>query len=292
MKSERRHELEQNQLAGKLAKMVESIKPYQNAILGGTLLLVIVIGGVVWSRANRASARDEGWGQVSIAQSSGIPDAADFEKIGEDYSDSMLSCQAMLAGADLRLKEGCSKRFENKKDAEDELKDAVSGYKKVIDETAGDDDLFVVWQQATFGLARARETLGELDKAKDLYETLTKDAGGAFRSQAQRRLTSLQDKDLHDRLAEYTPRPSASVGSGWPGGDPQFNMDTLDRDPSIFSIDEGEGGVGSPGGLNSILEGLGAPTTDDPPPIAPPVLGPPPAAPAIPDPAEPPAATE
>ena len=51
MKSEERHKLQQNELADYLAKVVEKIKPYQNAILGGIILVLVLsfcrcIGGI------------------------------------------------------------------------------------------------------------------------------------------------------------------------------------------------------------------------------------------------------
>ena len=51
MKSQRRHELEQNELAQWLGGLIAKLKPYQNFLLG--VLLVLLVGTVayaIWSR--------------------------------------------------------------------------------------------------------------------------------------------------------------------------------------------------------------------------------------------------
>ena len=51
MKSERRHELQHNELAEWLANMAKTIQPYQNWSLTAVLVVLLVVAGyTVWSR--------------------------------------------------------------------------------------------------------------------------------------------------------------------------------------------------------------------------------------------------
>ena len=71
MKSERRHELQHNELADWLAKTAEAIRPHQNAILAGLVtVLIVVLGYTWWSRTSDARTT-EAWDQVSAVIESG-----------------------------------------------------------------------------------------------------------------------------------------------------------------------------------------------------------------------------
>ena len=66
MKSERRHELQHNDLAEWILKAYERIVPYQNTILGvGLLVVVLVIGMSFWHSHSVAQA-GEAWNSLGI----------------------------------------------------------------------------------------------------------------------------------------------------------------------------------------------------------------------------------
>ena len=83
MKSERRHELQHNELADWLAKSAEAIKPYQNMIFAAVVVVLVgVVGYTVWSRMSAAQTT-QAWDELSTAIESG--NVAKLAKVIEDY---------------------------------------------------------------------------------------------------------------------------------------------------------------------------------------------------------------
>ena len=70
MKSERRHELQQNELAGWVGKFIEDIRPYATMILGG--VAVVVVGAMVWAyiSGTQLAERQAGWSEFHAALAS------------------------------------------------------------------------------------------------------------------------------------------------------------------------------------------------------------------------------
>lgn len=93
-------------------------------------------------------------------------------------------------------------------------------------------------QRATFGLARARESQGSLEKAMEHYEEVGRNwPEGAYAAAAARRLEDLKKTDtklLYDRFARFDPKPVSSPEPGGPGERLPFDIDTLPDDGSLF----------------------------------------------------------
>ena len=158
MKSERRHELEHNELADRLAKGIEAVKPYQNLILGIVVLLVVAGGVYFWLRRASASQTDEAWDLYGKALSDSRALAAgDFSRLNdviEKYPKTRGTSPPSRA-ADFHLDIGCNLLFQSKAYASQELYKARELYEKVRQESRND----ALLEQATFGRpAPARPT--------------------------------------------------------------------------------------------------------------------------------------
>lgn len=155
MKSERRHELQKNQLADWLAGVIEKIKPYQNAILGVVILAVAVAAGLSWWTQRSAGKEAEAWDQVFAVMARGRMEPGEFEDIVDKYPGTDVAHWAATMAGDLRLAMGCNALFENKAAANQELRGAgeqdgaVDHYLKVLEES----DNPMLRERATFGLA-------------------------------------------------------------------------------------------------------------------------------------------
>ncbi len=240
MKGERRHELEKNELADWLAKWIERIKPYQNAILGTVLLVAVASVGYSWwagqSSGNRAAAWDAFhraiW-DLSRAQTS--PSPTDFEAIVDDFPDTDVALWARAMAGDLHLAFGCDALFRNKAVANQELREAVDHYLKVLESGTHNS---ILRQRATFGLARARESQGDLEKAMQHYEDVAKSwKDGAYAAVAASRLEDLKRSDtrlLYDQFAKFDPKPAISPDFGFPKGPPSFDINSLSDDGPLF----------------------------------------------------------
>ena len=83
MKSERRHQLEQNELAKWIAAKFEALRPYQNALLGVALLVAaVLIGYGVYAR-QAAAGKAAGWDKFHAAFAKNNLNPADFDDISE-----------------------------------------------------------------------------------------------------------------------------------------------------------------------------------------------------------------
>jgi len=224
MKSQRRHELEHNVLADWLGKKFKEIQPYVNLILGGVLAVLIVFLGYTWWSRQAAGQTAEAWNEFYKALSEGKP--SDFDAVSEKYPGTTVDHFATVIAADERLASGCHQLFVNKASANQELRRAVDGYLAVLESPQP-----MLRQRATYGLARAYESLGELEKAVEYYEQVTKNwPQGAYTAFAERQLADLQKpstKKWYDQFAKFDPAPQYTEE---PGKRPKFSLDTLKED--------------------------------------------------------------
>ena len=164
MKRERRHELQHNELADWLAKAIERLKPYQNVIVAAVVVVILAAGGYAWiSHASEAKTA-QAWDALNSGLESGNPGS--FTRVMDDYPNTNVADVAAVVSADLRLADGCDRLFHDKAVAEQQLSQAIELYGKEL-EQGGNPSLR---QRATFGLGRAWEAKGDLDKATRRYQ--------------------------------------------------------------------------------------------------------------------------
>ncbi len=209
MKSERRHELEHNALADWTADTLEKIKPYQNAILGGLILVVgMVVAVTLWRNMAQRQAT-AAWEDYFQAHQTGQP--GDLEDVAGRYPGSQVAHWAATAAADLRLTAGCNLLFSDKPSALFELRKAIDLYLPVLQQTRER----TLLERATFGLARAYEAQIDLEKAEE-------------------RLTALGQRsvrELADRFAKWEPKPAVSDLPDFPDSPPRFDLDAIPDGP-------------------------------------------------------------
>ena len=231
MKSERRHELQHNELAEWLAKSVASIRPYQNMILTAVVVfLVAALGYTLWSH-EVASRSSQAWDEFNTAL--GSRDTAKIAKIIEQYPNTAVGNIAAIMAADGHLSEGCDRLFVNKAIATQELTKAGELYRAVREQAT----LPWLLERATYGLGRAEEAKGNLEPAKALYEEIAeKWPNGTFATAASQRLQDLKrpaTKRFYDDFAHFDPKPAFSGKTGEP---PAFDLNSLPNEgPSSVS---------------------------------------------------------
>jgi tetratricopeptide (TPR) repeat protein len=228
MKSERRHELEHNALADWMTGFVTSVKPYANLIL--VVILVFALGLLaytMWTRSARAEAA-EAWEQMLASISGGK--ARDLELTAEAHPNSQVGFLARTLAGDLRLAEGSNLVFESKSQANQELEKAIDDYLAVIEKC----NIPEILARARYGLGRAYEGLGDLEKAREAYKGVFQNQpDGVFADLARDRFEDLGrpgTKEFYGRLAIYKPKPEDSPGEdapGTPGEKPSFSLEDL-----------------------------------------------------------------
>jgi hypothetical protein len=211
MKSERRHELQHNELAEWIFKAGQWLKPYQNVVLAAAVILIVLIA--VYAVVSRTSAARSAtaWTELTSGLQGDNLDA--LTKVAETYPNTTVGQMAAVVVADMRLKDGCEQRFVNKAQANRELNEAIKSYQAALKDCRTP----ALQERATFGLARARETQGtsaDLEAAAKYYgDIVTKWPEGAFAAAAKRRLADFgqhETKMMFDDLAKFDPKPSFS----------------------------------------------------------------------------------
>jgi len=175
---------------------------------------------------------------------------------------------AAVVSGDIHLAEACGKLFVNKAIANQELGKAIDNYSLVLGECRTSDLL----QRATFGLARARETKGELEQAVAFYrEVTTKWPDGVYTAAADRRLKDIESpatKEFYDRFAKFDPKPVFSNESGDKAG-LDLNSQSGDTPVSVSDMKldsvKGDSGKGEkPADAEMPAEPASSPTTEQP----------------------------
>jgi len=220
MKTERRHELQTNVLANSLGHWVERIKPYGGAFLAGGIALVIAV--LAWGYVSTQSSRREADGWNEYLEALNTQNTQLLNEVAENYSGTMVAQWARLTAADLQLNNGTNQILQNRATAREELQDAAENFSALL----LDSSQATILERATFGLARAHEALGELEKAREEYQTVAeKWPQGPFTATAKARAADLErqgTKQFYDWLARYEPPAPLSKEPGKPGARPDF----------------------------------------------------------------------
>jgi hypothetical protein len=239
MKTERRHELQTNVLADRLARGADVVRPYGKIILGVVLLVLLsVVVLSFWNSRQRQRAM-QGWDEFFGAMLTG--NESDLEKTASEYQNTPVGDWAKLIQADMDLAQATELLFTDRAAAREKLKDAVEMYQGLRDSKNE-----VIQQRATFGLAEAHESRGELEKAREEYDSLVQHwPNSAYARTARQRSLALNKqttKQFYDWLAQYTPATPASKLPGVPGIGPSFDkgldneMSTSPGDVSLPSF--------------------------------------------------------
>ncbi len=113
----------------------------------------------------------------------------------------------------MELGDGIGQLFVDKMDAEKKIKSAIGHYEAVL-EKANDP---LLKARVLFGLARAQESLGELENARQTYKALV-ELKGPYQQLAEERVAALGRDSTHDFYAWFaTEEPVRTPLPGVPG---------------------------------------------------------------------------
>ena len=211
MQSDRRHELESNDLAESVTAVTERIRPYIGTI--GLGVVALALAAAAWSlvESRRRTASEESWDACVAAMNSG--QAAALADTAARYRGTPAAQWAGLVLADGALSEGTQLLFTDRPRGEERLRTAVSAFRELLDSAPPR----LVAERATFGLAKARESLGSLEEARRGYEAVMKDyPGSAVERFAEARISALDreaTRQWYDWFAQQKPAPPTSDGA-------------------------------------------------------------------------------
>lgn len=225
MKSEQRHQLQQNELAARLVDAVEWCKQNAPLLLGVVVGLGLTIGAVAYFRHRSQSNAVAEWSDFFSA--AGRQDSVKLESIGVVAAGDVTGQLSNLMLADTALNNGVDLMSTDRAAAEEQLNSAKNRYSKVR-QTASDP---LLKQRALLGLARYYETVGLLEEAIKEYTTLANDyPDGLFAEMAEEKIAYLQQpgtRAFAQWYRQHKPLPPEPAGTaGLP------NLDDLNKLPS------------------------------------------------------------
>src|SRR5687767_4932827 len=112
MKTERRHELQKNQLADALGHEIDYLRPYYKTIVG-VLIAVAAIGTTIAIlSANRNAKNTAAWGNLyDVVADGGEKMPRKLEGIADAYPGTVAALWAELAAGDVELRSGAGAMF-------------------------------------------------------------------------------------------------------------------------------------------------------------------------------------
>lgn len=211
MDSERRHELEGNDLAGTTLEFVDRIRPYLRPLLG--VIALAFVGLTAWTliSAQQTATTARSWEECLDAVSSG--DAEKLSAVIRRHPDTAAASWAQLLLADAAASQGCDRLFTDRPQGVARLEEAIGRYRQLL--AARPTGMLA--ERAVFGLAKANEAIGNLEEARRGYEAVIADhPGGAAASLAAAHLEIVSreaTRQWYDWFAAWKPAPPAAADS-------------------------------------------------------------------------------
>jgi len=190
MKSERRHELQQDELSVQIEKVSESVKQNAATIIGVVVAVVAILAAGAWFMNQRTTAKNEAYATLFTPTATNEDPAAqiaEYRQVAKDNVTPAITVQAWMNIGDTALQYIYRKRPETEApDPEKRAKmltEAEEAFNKILG-IAGND--LTAKGRAHIALGLIAEARGEFDAARKHYESVA--------SGKQFELTGLQDQ--------------------------------------------------------------------------------------------------
>src|SRR5262245_39969378 len=165
MKAEKRHELEQNELADWLGEQIEAAKPYGPTIgivlIGGALAILLAV--YLLGAGGTASAR--AWSSYFAALNDRDPELS-LEAFHKEMPNTPASLWALQSVGDMNLARGSMALFSDREEAKKLLDKAEVAFKRVEAETNDK----MLRTRARLSLGKLYESLCRPEDAKKWYQ--------------------------------------------------------------------------------------------------------------------------
>ncbi|QDV63209.1 hypothetical protein Mal65_23510 [Crateriforma conspicua] len=203
MNSERRHELQENELANSLARFSKQIEPYSKWLLAGVIAVIALVFGLSFYSTTRTETRSDATLQLLQAGGSGDPEV--FARVAEKYPDTAAAHWARLYTADQLMADGMAQLFEDREEALNLLGDAAESYGQALKAPAENTITSrTLRSRAHYGLARIAEAQGNVDEAIAEYKSVMEaDESEAMTELAADRIEALESPATQDFLTWF-----------------------------------------------------------------------------------------
>ena len=130
MSNERRHELENNELAVLLGRFNKAIEPYSRIIAVALIAAAVVSLGYLLFRSQQSGQRSDA--TLQLIQAVASQDAEVLLDVGESYPETAAGAWARLYQGEQYLSQGIDSLYANRQTAEDLLNDSQAAFRAAI----------------------------------------------------------------------------------------------------------------------------------------------------------------
>lgn len=221
MKSERRHDLETNELAVRMQEWIDRLKPYSTQI--GLVIVGLIVLAYIASALGGASVIKEqkAWDDFTLASYSTDPELASMKLLAEneEFASTSVPEWAYLAWANRQVQLASQTYLVDRAGTNKRL-EAVQKILGNLVEGAGNQQ---VKERAQYGLAQTLEMLGKAEDAKKAYGRVKGDLAVLAKSRAEE-LDNLEVAKTCEWLAtvELPKQEPASTAGILSGAKPNF----------------------------------------------------------------------
>jgi len=160
-------ELGDNDLADTTLVIFDRVRPYFSMILAGLAAALVALVAFAMVSSQAETARTQSWDACLAAMSTG--DTESFGDVVRRYPGTDAARWAELMMADAAVVQGTELLFVDRPRAEVRLQAAVDAYSALM----ADRPQGLLGERIVFGLAKARESLGQLAEARQGYEAVS-----------------------------------------------------------------------------------------------------------------------
>ncbi|MEP1643335.1 tetratricopeptide repeat protein [Rhodopirellula bahusiensis] len=237
MNSERRHQLNENELAGALDKFNHSIEPYSKPIALGVAAFFVAVLGYGFYSSTKSDNRSDATLQLIDASITG--DTESLATIAAQYPDTSAAAWARLYQGGQQMGIGFSTLYTSRDEAETLLDDAVEAYNQAM-ELSND---AMIQSRAHYGLAQIAEARGNVEDAVQEYEAdMAVGESTAMVNEAKARVAALSSSQAQDFLAwfqeqDFSPA-EPSLPPSLPGAGELPDLPDLDLPPLDLPLED------------------------------------------------------
>ena len=204
-------DLEDNDLASGTLALVDRIRPHLGTILFGVLGLFAALAAWTLITSQTKARLAAGWDECLTALAEGDPGR--LETVANRYGGTPAAQWAEIVLADTALADGNRLLLTDRAQGVRRLEEAVGRYTAVNAQRPGP----LAAERSIFGLARARESIGELAEAKRGYEALVAEyPESPFRPLAEERITALGRESTGRWYKWFESRPPVAAATAQP----------------------------------------------------------------------------
>lgn len=219
MNSERRHELQENELASVIDRVNAKIEPYSKPI--AAIVAMAFIGLLGWGFYSSLQAEHRSDATYQLIEGSVGGDSETLATVAATYPETPMAAWARLYQGSQKMGAGINALFTSRDEAVELLNEANSAYEEAL--ALSNDTL--IQSRAHYGLARIAESLGKTDEAIAHYEA-TMDAGESVEmmTESQQRIKLLSKPAAKNFLTWFDEQDFSTADPSLPPALPSDQM--------------------------------------------------------------------